>query len=106
MPALEVENRVSLHRAEHAAHWSIKGDEGKITLNLPKCYNDAIDIIGRIGISGPDDDIVIFIGVIVFLYLEERICIERAHEKIRLRRDKCHPCIVQSIAEKMLEAII
>jgi len=114
MARLEVENRVSLYsHPRNAARWNIKGDEGQIVLYLGSQWDEAETVARNEFIETQSkyprwQDLVLtnFIGILVFEYLMERICLERAHEKIRMKRDKCHPCVVKGITNKMFNHII
>ncbi|KKK62437.1 hypothetical protein LCGC14_3004320, partial [marine sediment metagenome] len=37
----------------------------------------------------------------IYLILLERICLERAFNKIRIKGGRCNPCCVAKIAQKM-----
>jgi hypothetical protein len=104
---LEVMNKVSLydHRV-NTARWNIKGDFGTIVQFMPPIWDDAMHHSLFYEHDHPDEVMQDFVGSLIFTYLMERICIERAHERIRLKRDKCTPCVIAPIANKMFEHII
>jgi hypothetical protein len=108
---LEVENKISMRwPSTNAARWDINKDEGKITLFLPFIWKDAEEqwenkhdkkILDGEYTPIHDEVIPEFIGDMVYYYLMERVCIERAHEKVRMKRNKCHPCAVQPVIVKI-----
>ena len=101
---LEVENKISMHiHPSNIARWDINKDTGKIVLFIPSIWDEAVK---HSDINDPDDCFRTFVGVTIFSYLMERICIERAHEKIRLKRSKCNPCAVAPITNKMFDYIL
>lgn len=102
---LEVDNRISLHvHGTHMARWNIKSNKGDITLFLGSCWEEATN---HSEFPGNEDEVIIdLIGVLIFGYLMERVCIERAHERIRLKRNKCKPCAVKGLVNHMFDHII
>jgi|GEM_PF-5167622 hypothetical protein len=105
MSQLEVESRVSLHRPPDRtrARWNIHGDSGSITLFLPPIWDDA-----SVSPQFHEDDLVDFLVLqIGHTYLLERICLERAHEKIKIKGGRCEPsCHVAPVAEFMTSYLI
>jgi hypothetical protein len=98
--SLDVEYKYSLFTGKHPAYWNINGDSGKITFYLGEIW----------GISQsrakPDidgwDEMDSFIDELLYYDLSERICLERAHEKIRLKGGRCNPCCVQYFTQLAL----
>lgn len=118
MSRLEVENRVSLHipKDETIARWNIKGDAGKITLYLPPLWEMATEPLADnepIGRRFPDSQVLQDLALIGFMqeissaYLAERICLDRAHQRIRMKgRTRCNPsCCIQGVASAMVTVI-
>ena len=109
---LDVEYKVSLHKGEHGGRWNINKDKGTITFNLPLLYNFSKKMIAKW--RGYDDcpngypceEAIInyFIEQLIETDLIERVCIERAHQKIRLKgRSRCKPfCCVERAAMCMV----
>ena len=86
------------------ARWNIKGDTGEITQYLGSVYEEASEHSDD---PFDEDEVICTItGVLVFGYLMERICIERAHEKIRLKGNHCNPCCVKRVANTMFSHIV
>lgn len=110
MTPLEVEYKVSLHEAGHDGRWNINKDLGTITSNLPRLYSrsektvtkywkDTPNNLSSIW-KGQDDIIDLFTQHLIETEMVERICIERAYQKIRLKgRSRCKPfCCVEKPA--------
>jgi hypothetical protein len=97
---LDVDYGVSLHEGKHPAYWNINGDEGKITFYLGEIWDLAQSR------SKPDiygwDEMDAFIDELLFFDLSERFCLERAHEKIRIKNGRCNPCCVKYFSELAL----
>jgi hypothetical protein len=108
---LDVDLRISTHPDTiTAARWNIKGKTGTITLFLPKVAEIAEEELREIPARNlpawtADAREALIADILVFSYLEERICIERANQRIRLMRDKCKPCAVLPVATAMWKAI-
>ena len=107
---LEVEYKVSLHKGNHEGRWNINKDKGRITFNLPLLYDYTMEAIESWGKSDnyskefmEDMSINFFIGLLIEVELIERVCIERAHQKIRMKgRTRCKPvCCVEKLALMM-----
>lgn len=99
-PFLKVENRVSLHRPKDgtAGRWNINGDRGTITLFLPRLWEFGSSLTFE---ENHIDNLILQIG---HTFLIERICIERAHEKIIIKGGRCKPsCHVAPLAEFMTD---
>jgi hypothetical protein len=102
MSGLEVETVVSLYdNRNNEARWNINKDIGRITLYLIPLWDDAIDH----SLFKEHDEfntcLEKFIDYLNFTYVLERVCIERAHEKIRIKGGRCKPCCVRYFAELM-----
>jgi len=107
---LEVEYKVSLHKGNHEGRWNINKDKGYIVFNLPSLYDRTMGAIERWGKSDnyskefmEDMSINFFVGLLIEVELIERVCIERAHQKIRMKgRTRCKPvCCVEKLALMM-----
>jgi len=108
---MEIDNRVSTRIKESTlAQWGYKDGQYWITLNLAGCWAEAKEIIDRWRgydfteeIADPerwpayDKYIDTLCDSLAASYLIERICIERNHQKIRLKRDHCKPCCINHI---------
>ena len=84
MSRLNVDYRVSLRRSKFAAHWGIHGDEATITFHPDIIWDDGQR-------SRPDGwtEEEAFIDHLLFNDVMERICLERAHEKIKIKGGRC-----------------
>lgn len=99
---LDVEYKVSLHESKHMGRWNINGDKGTITFNIPNLYRHAKKIMTEWrGYECEDGDpcesgfIDEFMKLLIETDLIERICIERAYQKIRLKgHSRCKPFCV------------
>lgn len=102
--SLDVDYKVSLHESKTGARWQINKDKGTITFNLPNHYNSAKKAIERkYGESREnqiDEIIWLFTLEMIETELIERICIERAYQKIRLKgHSRCKPfCVCEKPA--------
>lgn len=102
---VHVDTRVTLHESPtHVAQWNINKETAIIRLWLPPIWQEAQRTSPDPG--NEEETLRDFIGCISFSYLMERICVERAYQKIRLKRDHCTPCCVKDIANHMFDHII
>jgi hypothetical protein len=100
--SLVVDYKVSLHESKTGARWQINKDKGTITFNLPNHYNSAKRAVERkrgycnlYDKSDEEDIIWLFMLEMIETELIERICIERAYQKIRLKgHSRCKPFCV------------
>jgi len=85
-----VEYRVSLHPSKSAGYQSKARNRGTVTLFLPVLWER----------SGGDVDA--FVDELVCVSVLERICLERAWQKIRMK-NRCHPtCKMEKIMLMMM----
>ena len=94
---LDVDYKYSLHNGKHPAYWNINGDSGKITFYLGEIW-DLAQSRSKPDIEGWDD-MDAFIDELLFSDISERICLERAHEKIHIKGGRCNPCCVRYFTE-------
>lgn len=107
MTRLEVENKVSMYdHPTHCARWNIKGDSGQITLFILSIWDDARKHSDFHEHDHLDEVMKDFVGALIFGYLMERDCLERAHDRIRIKGGRCKPCAVAPIVNKMFDYII
>jgi hypothetical protein len=103
---LDVDYKVSLRESKTGGRWQINKDKGTITFNLPNHYNSAKKAIERKRgycnlYDKSDEDIInLFVMDLIETELIERICIERAYQKIRLKgHSRCKPfCVCEKPA--------
>ena len=100
MTRLEVEYKYSLFKGKHPAYWNINKDEGRITFYLGEIW-DVAQSHKKPDVEGWDE-FDSFIDDLLYYDLSERICLERAHEKIRLKGGRCNPCSVQYFSQLAL----
>lgn len=93
MTTTSVEYRISLHPSKFAAYQSKKGSTGVITNFISQYHHKNFDW---------------FVGELIAYQLVERVCLERAFNKIRLKnRCKRQPiCAPNYIARAMFDAMI
>lgn len=103
MGRLDVEYRLSLNESKYPAYWNIHGDRGCITQYLPSHWNEARKHSDIFEHDHPDEVMENFIEELIYSEITERICIERAHERIRMKgRTRCKPnCCVRRAALMM-----
>lgn len=108
MTALDVEYKVSLHESKTAGRWNINKDKGTITFNLPILYDYSKRIVEKYRKETETDSftndmtINFFITQLIETEVVERVCIERAHEKLKIKGGRCKPfCKVEKPAMLM-----
>jgi len=104
MSRLDVDYRLSLnYSSKYVAYWNINKDFGRITFYLPNIWDIATDHSLFIEHDHPEECIENFIDFLILNELIERICLERAHQKIKLHgRTRCKPnCCVRRVALAM-----
>lgn len=100
MTSLEVEHKYSLSPSKYLGCWNINKDIGKITFYLNSLWNSARRHSDVYEDDHMDLCIENFIEDVIYLDLIERVCLERAHEKIRMKgRTRCEPncCVRRSV---------
>ena len=85
---MKVNYKTSLFPSKKAARWNINKEKANITIYITNIWNDSKDF----------DD---FVEGCIFFTLVERICIERAYNKIRIKGGRCNPCCVRETAIKI-----
>ena len=105
MTRLEVDYKYSFHKAKHSAHWEREGDKGTITFNLPNMYKESQEDTPYWNGSS-DEDVIIdnFIKDLIYTNICERICLERSHQGLKMKRNKCKPvCCVKNVALQLAQ---
>ena len=95
--AFDIEYRYSLFNSKWPAYWNINGNTGKISFYLGNIWEIA-QSRPKPDIGGWDE-MDSFIDELLFYDISERFCLERAHEKIKIKGGKCNPCCVKHITE-------
>ncbi len=86
----EIDLRISTHPSEFLGYQAKSGIRGTITLFVSTLWKEAEGEFDR------------FVAELDYVYLLERICIERAFQRIRMN-NRCEPyCKLQKIADLML----
>ena len=83
-----VNYKVSLHKSVSSARWNIKKDKGNIILYVSNIWDEF-----------PNFDY--FIEYCIYYTLMERICLERAFNKVRIKGGRCNPCCVVNITKEI-----
>jgi len=87
----EIEYKISLYPARSHARWNINKDKGNIILYITNIWWQKSESFEN------------FVEWCIFFILLERICLERAYNKIRIKGGRCNPCCVEKIAHKIYE---
>ena len=99
IPRLNVDYKYNLNPSKYPAYWNINKDNGKITFHLGEIWQHSQNNLTGMIDSDPVEN---FIDDLLYYDLSERICLERAHEKIRIKGGRCKPCCVQYFTQLML----
>ena len=95
---LDVDYLYNLNPSKFPAYWNINKNGGKITFHLGEIWDHSqTELTGDIG-----DEFDCFLDDLIFYDLSERICLERAHEKIKIKGGHCKPCCVKYYALLMM----
>jgi len=105
---LDVEYKVSLHESKTAGRWNINKEQGAITFNLPILYENAKYYVEKYKTKHDteeyteDVNINLFISLLIETEVVERVCIERAYQKLKIKGGRCKPyCKVEKPAMLM-----
>jgi len=88
---LDVNYKVSLYKSVALARWNINKDKGNVFLYVSKIW----DMIDKTNIFA------YFVEWCIYFTLIERICLERAYNKIKIKGGRCNPCCVEKITSKI-----
>lgn len=94
MGETEVNYRVSIYASKFLGYQSKSGRKGIVKLYISNIWKWA------------DGDFSVFWKRMIAILLMERICLERAFNKIRIKGGKCNPCCVKPVALEMYEFIL
>ena len=91
MENTEVKYIISTYPSKFAGYQSKKGPKGIIKTYIyhPLYWNSA--------------DFSSFVLNLIHIILIERICLERAFNKIKIKGGMCNPCCVNKVADKIME---
>lgn len=84
-----IEYKISTYPSKFAGYQSKSGMNGKVTMYISTIWNYSENF----------DD---FVNYIVFIVILERICLERAFQKIRMK-GRCNPCKLEKFAYFMFK---
>lgn len=85
----EIDLRISTHPSKFAGYQAKSGTDGTITLFVSTLWEDAQGKYDR------------FVDDLAYVYLVERVCIERAFQRIHMK-NRCEPyCKLLKIADLM-----
>ena len=105
---LDVDYRYSLQESKTDGRWNINKEKGAITFNLPRLYSSAEKIVKKWNEKEyrytEEDTFNLFLLHMQETEMIERVCIERAYQKIRMKgRSRCKPfCCVEKVAMLMM----
>jgi len=85
---LDVNYKVSLYNSISQARWNINKDKGNVILFISNIWKESKNYEH-------------FVQWIIYYTLIERICLERAYNKIRIKGGRCNPCCVEKIASEI-----
>lgn len=85
----DIEYSISLYPSKFTGYQSKKGNIGKLTIFV----SNLIDLINN------EEDLSFFVKVMNAIIIEERFCLERAFQKIKIPGGKCNPCCVQNLVD-------
>jgi len=86
---MDINYKVSLYKAKTMARFNKNKNKGNIILYISNIWN--IDKNKLLSFNH-------FVEWCIYFTLVERICLERAHNKIKIKGGKCKPCCVEEIA--------
>lgn len=89
----EVNYVISTYPSKFAGYQSKKGNEGTIKAFVSTVYKGSYDLDA-------------FVLHLIHIILHERVCLERAFNKIKIKGGMCNPCCVEKIADKMMDYIL
>lgn len=84
---MDIEYRVSLFKGKYTAYHNTNKNKGTITIYLTN-------------LETKDKSFELIVSEMVFLFLLERVCVERGRNNIRMK-NRCNPCKMENIAWKM-----
>lgn len=82
-----IEYIISTNKSKFCGYQSKKGNSGTVKVFIPNIYSISVDF----------DD---FIDWLEFFLIVERICLERAFQKIKMK-NRCNPCKMDKYAHMM-----
>jgi len=83
---------VSTFHSKFGGYQSKKGNSGIVKAFISSIYNNSHGFYS-------------FTLHLIHIILIERICLERAFNKIRIKGGMCKPCCVRKIADKIMEIL-
>lgn len=83
----EVEYIVSTHLSKFIGYQSKKQNKGYVKIFISTLWNDS------------RQDYYLFVLRLIWIQIHERICLERAFQKIRIKGGMCKPCCVENCSK-------
>ena len=90
---IEVEYKVSVSKSKFHGYQSKKGDLGCVKTFVSSIWDDS------------KEDFYLFVLRLIYIIIHERICLERAFQRIKIKGGMCNPCCVRRIAEEVYVTI-
>jgi len=95
-----VDYKISLYPSQYDGWQSKKGNKGYI-----KAYVSTI-WCKELSYKDSYDEIDNFVIGLICIYIVERICLERAFQKIKIKGGMCNPCCVQNCSKVVMDFIL
>jgi len=95
----EVDYIISLYPSKFDGYQSKKGNIGEIKAFISNLWKNAIEDSIKLS-EKPFDLFVIYLNII---FINERYCLERAFQKIKIKGGMCKPCCVSSLMDNTVE---
>ena len=93
---MDINYKISFYKAKTMARWNINKDKGNIILYISNIWN-MIDKKSKV--------FEYFVEWCIYFTLMERICLERAFNKIKIKGGRCNPCCIEEIASEIYKSI-
>lgn len=88
----ECKYKIGLKSSKFYGYQSKKGNKGVVKVFINNIYRDFPKFNS-------------FVRELIYFTLIERICLERAFNKIRIKGGMCNPCCVRSLTNKIFKLI-
>jgi len=88
----EVNYIASNRKSKFAGYQEKKGIEGTVKVFISTIWNDT-------------NNFESFVEGLIYYTIHERICLERAFNKIRIKGGMCNPCCVENVACEIYKSL-
>ena len=95
----EVDYIISLFPAKWDGYQSKRGTKGIVKAFVSNIWKLAQED----GMKFKEDIFDLFVDYLNFIFINERYCLERAFQKIRIKGGMCNPCCVSSLVSNTVE---